>query len=179
MMHFRDKRTRAFSLTELLVVIGLIAGLIALLLPALAKARAASRSTACKARLEQIGAAMTMYLSDNKTRYPKAPSLPSVNPNNYPTIPQCLGHYVGDLNQAFQCPADDYVFPTEGISYYYYTELGEVPLSQTFFWNIFGNPSQVPMVWDTTNFHGTSADSNWLFVDCHVEDHFVPPAGSP
>jgi len=49
---------------------------------------------------------------------------------------------VGDVKQAFDCPADDYVFPVEGISYYYYNELGEVQLGQTFFWQIFKNSSQ-------------------------------------
>jgi prepilin-type N-terminal cleavage/methylation domain-containing protein/prepilin-type processing-associated H-X9-DG protein len=169
---------RAFSLTELIVTIGIIAALLALLMPALAKARKVSRSTTCKARLEQLGAAVQMYLNENKTRYPKAPALPSVNPNKDRTIPECLGHYVGDVKEAFDCPADDYVFPVEGISYYYYNELGEVQLGQTFFWQIFKNSSQVPMLWDTTTFHGTAADNNWLFIDGHVEDHFVAPAGA-
>jgi len=178
-MDCRTNRRRAFSLTELLVTLGLIAGLIALLMPALAKARKVSRSTVCKARLEQLGAAIQMYLNENKTHYPQAPALPVVNPNNYPTIPQCLGRDIGDVTEGFHCPADEFVFQTEGISYFYYNELGELPLGQTFFWKVFGNPSQVPVLWDTSNFHGTSADNNWLFVDGHVEDHFVAPAGAP
>jgi prepilin-type N-terminal cleavage/methylation domain-containing protein/prepilin-type processing-associated H-X9-DG protein len=171
------KRHRAFSLTELIVTIGIIAALLGLLMPALTKARKVSRSTSCKARLQQLGAAMQMYLNENKTHYPKAPPLPSVNPNNYPTIPQSLGRYVDNVSEAFACPADDYVYAVEGISYYYYNELGEVPLAQTFFWQVFQNSSQVPVLWDTTTFHGTAADNNWLFLDGHVEDHFVAPAG--
>ena len=38
--------------------------------------------------------------------------------------------------------------------------------------------SQVPVLWDGDKFHGTLADYNWLFVDSHVEDKFVKPAGS-
>ncbi len=75
-MDYRIRRRVAFSLVELLVVIGIIAALISVLLPTLARARNVSRSVACKARLEQLGAAVQMYLNQNKTHYPQAPRCP-------------------------------------------------------------------------------------------------------
>ncbi len=53
-----------FTLVELLTVIAIVAALAALLLPALSKAKAQAQSAVCKNHLNQIGKAMTMYVSD-------------------------------------------------------------------------------------------------------------------
>ena len=55
---------RAFTLVELLVVVGIIALLISMLLPALNKAREASKTTVCLSHLQQISVAMSMYVNE-------------------------------------------------------------------------------------------------------------------
>jgi type II secretory pathway pseudopilin PulG len=60
----------AFTLVELLVVIGLIGLLIALLLPALSRAREASARTKCLSNLRQLGGAFQMYADMFKDRIP-------------------------------------------------------------------------------------------------------------
>jgi prepilin-type N-terminal cleavage/methylation domain-containing protein/prepilin-type processing-associated H-X9-DG protein len=65
----RCKRS-AFTLVELLVVIGIIALLVSILLPALAKARSAAKETTCESNLRQWGMGLQMYCDANKGLFP-------------------------------------------------------------------------------------------------------------
>jgi prepilin-type N-terminal cleavage/methylation domain-containing protein len=56
---------RAFTLVELLVVIGVIGVLIGLLLPSLNKAQAQALKIKCMANMQQIGQAMLIYAEQN------------------------------------------------------------------------------------------------------------------
>lgn len=68
----RKLAASAFTLVELLVVIGIIALLIALLLPALSAAREQSKSVQCLSNLRQMGVMAHAYLVANDGHYPLA-----------------------------------------------------------------------------------------------------------
>src|SRR5258708_456532 len=126
------KSQRAFTLVELLVVMGIIAVLAGLLLPALSKAKKKARNIVCVSQLRQLGTAARLYAEDNTATLPYAevlPTMPSNPQNPLPRICDALGRYVGKdgttgSTPAFKCPEDNVErFTQEGSSYEWNTDL--------------------------------------------------------
>jgi prepilin-type N-terminal cleavage/methylation domain-containing protein/prepilin-type processing-associated H-X9-DG protein len=69
---FPHREPCAFTLVELLVVIGIIAVLISILLPALNKAREQGKLVQCQSNLRQIMQGTLMYANDNHGSFPCA-----------------------------------------------------------------------------------------------------------
>lgn len=81
----RGRRTdRAFTLVELLVVVGIIAILASLLLSTLAAAKEKAKRANCISNLRQVGVAIRLYADENKGRIPYGPTAPPFsNPANF------------------------------------------------------------------------------------------------
>ena len=91
------RRRRAFTLVELLVVIGIISVLIAILLPVLSGARRRSNTVVCLNNVRQFGAAYYMACLENKGRPPRTDMQPAVlyrllahvRPGSQEPVPYC------------------------------------------------------------------------------------------
>ncbi len=110
----------AFTLTELLVVIVIIAILAGLLLPAMARVKDSANGTKCASNLRQIGAAMLAYTGDNNGCFPESGATipyntvdPTTKLNGWT---QQLEKYLptngGQNLSIFQCPTSSQLYPT-------------------------------------------------------------------
>jgi len=94
----------AFTLVELLVVIGIIALLVSILMPALSRAQQMAKQTACLSNLRNMGNAVQMYMNDNHNFYPGHCHKNSAN-ITYAIWPVKLRHYMNGNQAIFWCPA--------------------------------------------------------------------------
>src|SRR5205823_5904683 len=83
------RRSKGFTLVELLVVIGIIVLLISILLPALQGAWESARAIRCEANLRNIYQGMAAYAVENKGSLPAAPA----SATDYYPGPKALIYY--------------------------------------------------------------------------------------
>ncbi|MCX7872464.1 MAG: prepilin-type N-terminal cleavage/methylation domain-containing protein [Verrucomicrobiae bacterium] len=81
--HNKPDTQKAFTLIELVVVIGVAGILVGLLLPALAKSKNAVLRSACLSNLRQQSVAWFLYLDENSERFPDRRDLKSALPGGY------------------------------------------------------------------------------------------------
>ncbi|MCH7596497.1 MAG: prepilin-type N-terminal cleavage/methylation domain-containing protein [Planctomycetes bacterium] len=75
------RRRSAFTLIELIVVMGILALLIGILVPSLQSARNSAKANVCLSTLKGLGTAFTVYLTENRDHFPPA-RLKHVPPSN-------------------------------------------------------------------------------------------------
>jgi prepilin-type N-terminal cleavage/methylation domain-containing protein/prepilin-type processing-associated H-X9-DG protein len=160
----------AFTLVELLVVIGIVSLLSGILVPVVGKARAHARRGACRSQLHGVGMALRMYVDENRNLMPVAAQVPSQEPN-LPSITEVLLPYLKD-GEAMHCPADrgESYFEKEGTSYEYPHWLRGRAVDRSFLGKRWGETS-TPVLFDFGPFHdraGRPGAMNFLFGDGHV-----------
>ena len=176
LLKVRD-RSNGFTLTEILVVIGIIGVLTAILLPTLGGARRMAHRVSCANNLRQVGMALTGYTTAFGDHYPIASIMPSTETDpEYGRIRDLLEPF--GSAEIFECPDDhpvepDYKFASyyegEGSSYEWMEMLnGRNSSEQTAGPHDF---SMLPIMYDYAPFHqrGKNTGITCLFTDGRVE----------
>jgi prepilin-type processing-associated H-X9-DG protein len=101
MSSFTNRHRRAFTLVELLVILGIITALIAILLPTISRVREQANRVKCASNLRTIGHALTMYAQ----RYGYYPGGSLAN-YGY-AWPVRLRAMLGGDQKVFYCPSQD------------------------------------------------------------------------
>lgn len=114
------RRTRAFTLIEVLVVVAIIALLVAILLPSLARAREQAKMVTCQSYMKQMGTAFVAYSTAHDGVLPgnakdtNADWLGRYNPGQVPPGGQyeqpehgTVYDYMGEQKEAYHCPSHE------------------------------------------------------------------------
>lgn len=192
------RQKQAFSLIELMVVVGIIGLLMLLAFPALNNARQSARLTKCASNLRQWGAGFQLYMAENDGFLPQVAEVAGDNSSSWQEkiAPYLVGNRGAVNNQRFtmrdmfRCPGDKavgtgivyggshYLRPSQYNKAPKKLSLVTAPLSDFMLlgenftgelWN--ANPGPA---WNTGGRvdytrHGPKNVANFLFGDFHVE----------
>lgn len=186
----RTNAARAFTLVELLVVIGIIAILVALLLPVLSRAREQAQRTKCLSNLRSLGQAAFIYANNHKDRLPNGNGLEVYeDPMAANWVMVNFADEVKD-GRVFHCPSDKNEAEPDVIQNAFQNEPRSARISYEFyslFWPSKEGPKlarlrgQAPIAWDLDGgprdpkLHGAGEENHGpkgghvLFSDGHAE----------
>ena len=158
------RRTRGFTLTELLVVLLIIAALTAIAFPVGRSLVARSRSTACLSNLRQIGVGLDSYPQDHTQPMPELAAGRRSKTEEAAVLETELGRYLPD-SAVFHCPADHKEFERSGSSYLWNTTQNGRRRTQLEFFGKSGSDQRIPLVSDKESWHPGETGVNFLYAD--------------
>lgn len=127
----------AFTLTELLVVLGVLGVLLLTVLPAIARSQPSTKTAQCQNNLRQLTGAWRMYAEDNLQKtinnFGVSETMVEINAQTYrswannimswtadPKITNAallkigpMSAYLGEVTHVYRCPADNYLSPAQ------------------------------------------------------------------
>ncbi len=159
------RRDGAFTLLELLIVIGIMTLLASLLYPVLRRSHEAAKTAACLNNLRQMGIIIQTYLNDNNGLMPSLQNRGSIQ-DSVPAMDTVL-ITSPTPSKSFRCPMDhNHLFETTGNSYFWNFTVNGQDIGHLF--SVVGgdDPAQIPLVSDKEGFHPDVKDRvNILYAD--------------
>lgn len=162
MRHPASRHPSGFTLTEVLVVIAIIATLGGIVFAVGRPLIARSRQAACLNQLRSIGTALQGYLQDHNQTLPELAAGRSSKAEDVPVLDTVLKPYLGN-EDAFQCPQDAVEFRKSGSSYLWNSTQSGLRVSQLAFFGIKDRPDRIPLVTDKESWH--PGGTNFLYAD--------------
>ena len=181
------RRTRAFSLIEILVVMGILAILAAIVFPIVSGAKRSTKKVSSISNMRQIGTAIMLYATDYDDMYPHgmpmvwrfareavAPDL-RAHAKTAPWVEDVIRPW-GVTDEILKAPGDpsaiegDSKFELYGTSYH----LQRRPFLQPRSLTSYDRPSEQPLGWEAGQFHDmnkTKREARFvvLYMDGHVD----------
>jgi prepilin-type processing-associated H-X9-DG protein len=146
-LRFSQQRNHALTLTEVLVVIFVIAFAVALLLPALAAAKKKHARINCISNLKQIGIAFRIWEGDHGDKFPMAVSVTNggamemIVASNAYVLWQTMSNQLSSP-KILWCPADTNTFPATNFS------AGFSDANISYFLNLYADEMYPQMIMD-------------------------------
>lgn len=167
-MRARPDRLAGFTMTEMLVVIGILVLLFSVSVPAFKRIRAHAMATQCTAKLRNIGLGVTSYLTDNALTFPVLAPGRDSREDDVPVLETVLLEYIRD-ETVFKCPSDHDFYQKTGSSYFWNSMVNGQKLGNMNLLGIVKEESGIPLVSDKENFHKhIGGEVNILYADGHV-----------
>lgn len=157
-------KARGFTLTELLVVLLIVAALAAISFPIGQAILARSRSAACLSNLRQIGVALEGYLQDNVQTMPAIAAGRKSKAEDTPVLETELATYLPNP-EVFHCPADHEIYEKSGCSYIWNSSQSGRNRRQLEFFGKSGADQRIPLVTDKEDWHPGDPGVNFLYAD--------------
>ncbi len=156
------RKSRGFTLVEMLVVLGIIAALAGLSYPLVKKAKDRAHEAGCLNQLSALGIALQSYLQEHNNKMPSLQQGRASKADEIPVLETELLPYVGSP-AAFKCPADQKEYAKTGSSYFWNSTQSGLHVTQLTLFGVPNRPDRVPLIYDKEAWHPNKA--NFLYGD--------------
>ena len=155
---------RGFTMTELMVVVGIMMALAGVGLPLFKGMKSSAQSAKCITRLRGMGAALESYLGENGNFFPEIKMGRKSQSGRKNVLEEVLRPYV-DGPEIFQCPADHEDYRQTGSSYFWNHHASGMKKTRVVMMGMSQGSSKIPLINDKEAYHGDENGTNFLFLD--------------